>query len=216
MSINVIRQGVSLCILLFAYSLWVEGNNNKKIFVLVLFSLAFHSTSIIPFLIFLLCIFIGNFKIISYFILFYFISVFLAYLNIGFQSFSPLFLDFLGNNRRSSYFSGESYDYQIGFKTQFVIFNTIFLLIGLYVRNGILDIHLKKKYNILISYYIISSIFLFMAFQLPFSDRWGLFSWVSIPFLVIPLFYSPFLKDGIKIHYILMFIAIYVGFKFYV
>ena len=215
MSINVIRQGVSLSILLFACSLWLGDGNNRRILMLLLLSLAFHSTSIIPFLIFLFCIFWGKFKVLPYFILFYFISICLAYINIGFQNFSSIFLDFLENNSRSNYFSGEDYGYQIGFKPQFVVFNTLFLLIGLYVRNGILNIHLKNKYDILMSYYIISSIFLFMAFQLPYSDRWGLFSWFVIPFLISPLFYSPFIKRNIRIQYIVMLVLIYLGFNFY-
>ena len=54
-----------------------------------------------------------------------------------------------------------------------------------------------------------------MAFQLPFSDRWGLFSWASIPFLIIPLFYSSLFERGIKFHFILMLIFIFIGFKLY-
>lgn len=136
-------------------------------------------------------------------------------MNYGFLNISPLFLDFLDGNRRLGYLN-DDYGYQIGFKPQFVIFNTFFLFLSLYIRNSLKNDFLEKKYTQLIYYYIISSIILFMAFQLPFSDRWGLFSWIVIPFLVIPLFYSPFVKGKIKIHYILMFIAIYVGFNFYV
>lgn len=55
-----------------------------------------------------------------------------------------------------------------------------------------------------------------MAFQLPFSDRWGLFSWFIIPFLISPVFYSPFVKGNIKIHFVIMLVLIYIGFNFYV
>ena len=215
MSSNVIRQGVSLAILLFAYSLLLKEKENKRILFLVLFSLAFHSTSIIPFLIFLFSLFFYRINKNYLFILLYFISIFLSYFNFGLSNFSSVVLNFLGDDRRSSYFSGESYDYEVGFKLQFVLFNTFFLLISLYVKNRLVNPVIKKNYSILVLYYIISSIFLFMAFQLPFSDRWGLFSWIAIPFLISPLFYSPYIKGGIKFHFILMLILIYIGFKIY-
>lgn len=215
MSINVIRQGVSLSILLLSYALWIERKSNFWILFFVFLALAFHLTSIVPVLIFIVSNFFSKDKFFNFLILTYFFMILLSYLNYGFLNISTLFMDFLGGDNRAVYFADDDYGYQVGFKPQFVIFNTFFLFFSLYVRNGLKDIFLEKKYTQLISYYIISSIVLFMAFQLPFSDRWGLFSWVVIPFLVIPLFYSPFVKGGIKIHYILMFIAIYIGFNFY-
>jgi hypothetical protein len=215
MSINVIRQGVSLSILLFAYSLWVGKKNNILILFFILLSLAFHLTSIIPILIFISSIAISKFRSLNLLILIYFLFVILSYFNYGFLNFSSIFLDFLGDDRHAGYFSEESSEYIIGFKPQFVIFNTFFLLVSLYIKNKLSDSHLLTQYNILVSYYIIASIVMFMAFQLPFSDRWGLFSWCAIPLLISPLFYSPFVKEKIQIHYVLMLILIYIGFYFY-
>ncbi|MEK5754857.1 EpsG family protein [Acinetobacter variabilis] len=215
MSINVIRQGVSLSILLFSYTLWAERKSNLWILFFVFLALAFHLTSIIPILIFIVSTFFSKYKYFNFLVLIYFFMILVSYLNYGFLNISPLFLDFLGEDKRVSYFTDDDYGYQVGFKSQFVIFNTFFLLLSLYVKNRLKNDFLEKKYTQLVCYYILSSIMLFMAFQLPFSDRWGLFSWIVIPFLVIPLFYSPFVKGNIKIHYILMFIAIYVGFNFY-
>lgn len=216
MSINVIRQGVSLSILLFSYTLWVERKSNLWVLFFVFLALAFHLTSIIPILIFIVSIFFSRYKYFNFLVLIYFFMILISYLNYGFLNISPLFLDFLGEDKRAGYFTDDDYGYQVGFKLQFVIFNTFFLLLSLYVKNKLKGDFLEKKYTQLVCYYILSSIILFMAFQLPFSDRWGLFSWIVIPFLVIPLFYSPFVKGNIKIHYILMFIAIYIGFNFYV
>lgn len=216
MSINVIRQGVSLSILLFSYTLWVERKSNLWVLFFVFLALAFHLTSIIPILIFIVSIFFSRYKYFNFLVLIYFFMILVSYLNYGFLNISPLFLDFLGEDKRAGYFTDDDYGYQVGFKLQFVIFNTFFLLLSLYVKNKLKGDFLEKKYTQLVCYYILSSIILFMAFQLPFSDRWGLFSWIVIPFLVIPLFYSPFVKGKIKIHYILMFIAIYIGFNFYV
>lgn len=215
MSINVIRQGVSLSILLFSYMLWVERKSNFWILFFVFLALAFHLTSIIPILILIVSILFSRYKYFNFLVLAYFSMIFVSYLNYSFLNISPLFLDFLGEDRRSGYFTDDNYGYQVGFKPQFVIFNTFFLLLSLYVKSRLKSNFLEKKYTQLVCYYMLSSIMLFMAFQLPFSDRWGLFSWIVIPFLVIPLFYSPFVKGNIKIHYILMFIVVYVGFNFY-
>lgn len=216
MSINVIRQGVSLSILLFAYSLWVNKKNNSLVLLLIFLSFAFHLTSIIPVLIFIFSFFISKIKIFNILIFIYFLTIFISYLNYGFLNISPIFLDFLDGDRRVGYFVDEDYGYNIGFKPQFVIFNTFFLLIALYIKRKLTDDYLVTQYTTLISYYIFSSVILFMAFQLPFSDRWGLFSWFIIPFLISPLFYSPFIEGNIKIHYIIMLFLLYIGFNFYV
>lgn len=217
MSINIIRQGVALSILLFAYSLWINNKKNNGLVLLLIFlSVAFHLTSILPVLIFIFSFFISRIKIFNILIFIYFLAIFISYFNYGFLNISPIFLDFLGGDKRAGYFVDEDYGYNVGFKLQFVIFNTFFMLIALYIRRRLTDDYLVKQYSILISYYIFSSIMLFMAFQLPFSDRWGLFSWFIIPFLISPLFYSPFIKGNIKIHYIIMLFLIYIGFNFYV
>ena len=215
MSINVIRQGVSLALLLFAYSLLLRKKNNIGILFCIILALAFHLTSIIPIIIFITSFIISRIRVLNLLILIYLFMVVLSYFNYGFLNYSSVFLDFLGDDRHASYFSDEVSDYSVGFRPQFVIFNTFFLLIFLYVKNKLTDIYLLQQYEILISYYIIASAVFFMAFQLPFSDRWGLFSWCVIPLLISPLFYSPFVKEKIKIHYVLMLILIYIGFYFY-
>lgn len=217
MSINVIRQGVSLAILLYAFTLLLKKDNKIKIIIYSVVAVAFHLTSIIPILLVALSYYLStkSGKLIYFLVLLYFSVILLAFLNIGFLNIAPSLSQLLGSDGRSGYLNGETYDYVVGFKPQFVVFNTFFLLIALYIRKNLTEIELKKQYNVILIYYIIASWLLFLAFQLPFSDRWGLFSWVVIPFLIIPLFYSPYLKAKIRIHYILMLILIYVGFKFY-
>lgn len=217
MSINVIRQGVSLAILLYAFTLLLKKDNKIKIIIYSVVAVAFHLTSIIPILLIALSYYLStkSGKLIYFLVLLYFSVILLAFLNIGFLNIAPSLSQLLGSDGRSSYLNGETYDYVVGFKPQFVVFNTFFLLIALYIRKNLTEIELKKQYNVILIYYIIASWLLFLAFQLPFSDRWGLFSWVVIPFLIIPLFYSPYLKAKIRIHYVLMLILIYVGFKFY-
>jgi hypothetical protein len=215
MSINVIRQGVALAVLLFAYSLWVNKKSNIIILLCMFLSLAFHLTSIIPILLFLFSYFLGKIRIFNFLIFIYFFSIILSYYNFGILNFSSLFLDFFADDRYLDYFSEGNSEYSVGFKLQFVILNTFFLLISLYIISKLSDIKLLSQYKLLVSYYMISSVVFFMAFQLPFSDRWGLFSWCVIPLLISPLFYSPFVNEKIKIHYVLMLILIYIGFYFY-
>jgi len=217
LSINVIRQGVSLAILLYAYTLIEKKSSTIKIILLCVLSLAFHQTSIIPILVYGLSYIIskkGN-KIIIPMILLYFLAVGLALANFGFLNVAPFLADLLGGDRRTGYISGENYDYTVGFKPQFVAFNTFFLILSVYTLKRLNDKKLKTSYLRLVIYFVITSILLFLAFQLPFSDRWGLFSWISIPFLVTPLFYSPFVNGKIKIHFVLAMFLIFLGFQFY-
>lgn len=217
MTINIIRQGASLAILLYAFTLLLKQDNKIKIIIYSAVAVAFHLTSIIPILLILVSYYLSikSNKSIYLLVLLYFIILVLSFFNIGLLNISPFLSQVLGNDGRSMYISGETYDYVVGFKPQFAAFNTFFLFIASYVRKNLTNQVLKKQYNVILIYYIIASWLLFLAFQLPFSDRWGLFSWVIIPFLLIPLFYSPYLKAKIRIHYILMLILIYVGFKFY-
>lgn len=216
-SINVIRQGLSLSILLYVFTLFFKKSNKLKLLIFILLALALHLTSVIPIILILFAYYLslkGN-KVVYLLVFIYFVIIILSFINIGFANISPYLSQLLGGNERSGYISGETYDYIVGFKPQFVAFNTFFLLIALYVRKNIIDPILRKQYNLILIYYVMSSWLLFLAFQLPFSDRWGLFSWIVIPFLIIPLFYSPYVKGKIRIHYIFMLILIYIGFKFY-
>lgn len=217
MSINIIRQGLSLAILLYALTLLLQKDNKLKIAIYCLIALACHTTSVIPVLLILVSYYLSSKseKLIYFLVLLYFLIAILAFFNIGLLNISPLLLQVLGNEGRSSYITSDAGDYVVGFKAQFFAFNTFFLCIALYIRKRITENSLKNQYNVILIYYIMASWLLFLAFQIPFSDRWGLFSWVIVPFLITPLFYSPYLKGRIRIHYVLMLILIYIGFKFY-
>lgn len=223
MGINVIRQGVALSFLLLAYSLIYKQKTiillNKHIFILVLIitSILFHLTSFIAIMIFVFVniLPINNNRFFKIIIFLYFFAIVLSFFKIGFINIAPSLSELMGEDKRTAYLAGESEEYNIGFKPQFVAFNTLFLFISLHVRKNLIDSKLLKVYTRLIFYYIFASITLFFAFQFAYSDRWGLFSWISIPFLLAPLFYSPYMKGHIKIHFVFMLILIYLGFKLY-
>lgn len=218
LGINIIRQGVSLALLLVAYSFFINRQSKLKIISFVLFSFAFHSSSLIPVLIFTLIIFSKNVAIIKdkYFYLIFFLFIVLSYLNFGLLDIAPTLMDFLGSdNRRVGYLSGDDLDYRTGFRLDFIIFNTVFLFISIYAKSLIMYRDLKDIYSTIVRYYIVASCLFFMAFQLPYSDRWGLFSWVVIPLIMSPLLYSTSVKIGVRIHWIIFLILIFIGFNVY-
>lgn len=217
LSINVIRQGVSLVFILLAYSYFINKDSKLKILVSIFLSLSFHATSIVPLLIFTFCYTTLNYIKIHYYYFIYILCIVISYMNYGLANISPFLVDLIGSDeKRVGYLSGNDFGYDVGFKLQFVLFNTIFLIVALLIRKRILDPKWGFHYSFLIKYYILASSVFFMAFQLPFSDRWGLFSWFFIPLFFIPVFSSKNIKSGIKIHWILFLISTFIGLGFYV
>ena len=94
--------------------------------------------------------------------------------------------DALKGDRRNGYLDGSMVkEFEVGFKPQFVFFNTLFLFIFLLLRKyG----QKQENYDILLKVYIGLSCIFFFMFQIPYSDRWGVMSWMFIPFLLAPVF----------------------------
>lgn len=217
LSINVIRQGVSLVFILLAYSYFINKEDKLKVLVSIFLSLSFHATSIVPLLIFTFCYATLNYIKMYYYYFIYILCIFLSYMSYGLDNISPFIVDLIGSDeKRVGYLSGDDFGYDVGFKIQFVLFNTVFLIVALIIRKKILDPKWRLHYYLLIRYYILASSVFFMAFQIPFSDRWGLFSWFFIPLFFIPVFSSKNIKSGIKIHWILFLISTFIGLGFYV
>ena len=217
LSSNVIRQGISLAFIILAYSFYLNKESKSKILSSLLISIAFHATAIIPIIIFMLSVKSRKYVKSKYLYFLFFLSIFVSFINIGLADISPFLVDILGSdNRRVGYLDGSDSDYVIGFKLQFVIFNIFFLFFALFVRSKVRNNLWVFNIDLLIRYYILTSCLFFMAFQLPFSDRWGLFSWISIPLFFIPLFSSKHVKNGIRIHWIFMLILMFIGFYLYV
>ena len=170
--INIIRSGLAMpFLLLFSYNLYLK---NKKALVYACFAFGIHQTMIIPILIF--C-FIRCIKLswIWYCILYVGSSI-LSYLAIGVHRLA--FLIGLDSNKVDLYFSSGNFDYKVGFRWDFLLFNTLFLFVFLV---------LKQKDELLsyyVKYYILSSCLFFLWFYVPFSDRIGAFSWNFIPIIL--------------------------------
>lgn len=215
MSINIIRQGIAMSFLFYFLSLWVANKSTKKSLIYLVLAFLAHTTSIIPILMFLGVLYIGKRWSIYYFLVLYFVGIALSFFNVGVLNIAPFITDILGaDSRRVTYLTNESDLYTVGFKPQFVAFNTVFLGFSYYLyKSKLLENQWRLKYELLLKYFIVASFLFFMAFQIPYSDRWGLFSWMVIPVLMAPLFSA--VKNGIrsKTLVVLFFAFIYAFFE---
>lgn len=218
LAINVIRQGLSLSFLLLAYSCWLT---NKSFFVwltLLVVSVITHSTAIIAIVIFFLAFFMKRKLNLSLLIIIYFGSVILAFLDIGILTFAPFLSGFMDSgSNRVAYLTDKTDLYTTGFKPQFVVFNSVFLSLSWYALTSILkkDVLLYYNYRIIFFYYLISSVIFYMTFQIPYSDRFGLFSWIAIPLLISPYLSYEKISVRYKIPIIIFFLFIYIFFAWY-
>ncbi|SDH02892.1 EpsG family protein [Psychroflexus sediminis] len=185
LSINVVRQGNSLMFLLLAYAFILNKGSTKKIFLACLIAIFLHLTALIPIILYF---FVARFKFLKswHLLLIYIAALVLSFLNYGVLNLFPEFItELMEGDKRLSYLEEKETKYITGFKPQFAVFNTVFLLIGLYLKKYRLN---SLDFEKLLNYYILASALFFMAFQIPFSDRWGLFSWVVIPLIIGQLF----------------------------
>ena len=214
LAINIIRQGLSLAFLIFAYSLWERKQYAAYLFLLLAFIT--HTTVIIPIVVFLLLQLVAKRIPLYYFLALYVLGIVLAYLNIGLLNIASVMEVILRKDpgRLSTYFLNDDGLYQVGFKPQFVAFTTLFLGIGLYIRKQSFMVASawSTSYDQLLKYFVSVSFLFFMAFQIPYSDRWGLFAWIAIPFIVLPCFSKDFKP---KTAVIAFFIFLYAFFTLY-
>jgi len=185
LGINIIRQGVSLSFLMLGFiNFNLYTGNKKKWIIPFIIALGFHLTSIIPIVIFLFVIWAKRFKIIYFYIIFV-CAILIARMNLGVLALEGIISEILVGNRRMTYLTNESIIYEVGFKPTFVVFNTLFLIVFTIIYNAFEQ---TKMYRFLLIYYILTSALFFMTFQMPYSDRWGVISWITIPFLLSPIF----------------------------
>jgi hypothetical protein len=212
LGINVIRQGVSLSFLLLAIINYQNDNSVKKAWLLPMFiSVIFHFTSIIPIVIYFLIIFFKKIKL-KFFYFFYLVCFGLSIVSVSILSFKD-YIGFLmvDERRMSSYLSGTDEIYTIGFKPQFVAFNTFFLFYFIYIKDNFLK---DEYYDNILKYYITMSGIFFLTFQISYSDRWGLMSWIVIPILLAPVFSLQFHKKRAVITCAIL-ISIFIFFENY-
>ncbi|MET3035646.1 EpsG family protein [Chryseobacterium sp. NRRL B-14859] len=190
LGINIIRQGVSLALVLLAISYYFKNKKNTISWLLpFILAVGFHTTTVVILLLFLIIVLIKKASL-NYYYYWYFILLGISALGGSILSLGSFLSYFLVMDRKRSdyYLGGGGMDeFVVGFKVQFVAFNTIFLIIFSLINYKLLNDE-NENYKLLLKYYMLMSGIFFMMFQIPFSDRWGVMSWITIPFLLAPLF----------------------------
>lgn len=184
--INIMRQGIGLSFFLLGVSYYLEKKLlSVNMFIAFFVAVGFHFTSIIPCLFFISIILFKNVKLIYYYIL-YGIAIIVSIAKISLLDFLSFLSFLIVDERRSGYISGETDGlYTIGFKPQFVVFNTFFLFLFIWIMKYR---RMEENNLTLLKYYLMMSSVFFLTFQISYSDRWGVMSWVVIPFLLAPIF----------------------------
>lgn len=217
LGINIIRQGLSLSFLLLAYSRWINNKSIITYLLPLLLAIITHTTSVIPIAIFIVAYFLKKKGSLNFYLAIYICAIIMSFFNFGILTLAPFLKGLLEGSYRANYLTEDSDLYVTGFKPQFVVFNSVFLVFSLYIYHKILDKNgdLYKKYRIVFLYYIISNIVFFMMFQIPYSDRFGLFSWIVIPVLISPLFTYEKTLIKFKTPFVILFSLIYIFFAVY-
>lgn len=175
--VNTIRNGLAIPFIFFAIYYAAKESYRKMFFFFVVAYLC-HRTALIP-LVCTLCALIGRNISLRYFIITFIIGIGLSAAGFGFDKIP--FLATLGTEDfQSLSFEGET-TYRLGFRPSFVLYNSMFLFLFYKFSD------LKNSLDLLlIKYYITASVVFFFNFNIPFSDRIGVYSWIAIPLL----FYS--------------------------
>ncbi len=189
--INIIRNGLAIPFLLFGMY-YLNNKQLKKGIIFLFISYLCHGTILIP----IACIIlarIGNKIQLKYFLLFYVIAIGLSFVGFGFDKI--VFLDSLGGKYFERLSLVGDTTYRIGFRPDFVLYNTLFLVLFLKF------ISIKDKLSLfLIKYFILASVIFYFNFNIPFSDRIGAYSWIAIPLLFNTIIKNRF--PGKLLHYL--------------
>lgn len=207
MGMNIIRQGVANILVLYGIALYKD----RKIFIGIIFfvlGFSFQASVLFPILAWFLCRYIS----LKACVIILIISSILSILGFGLEKVGG-FLPFLSgyfDNRFDSYIDKSiSSDYVLGFRVNFFVFNWIFILIGLWIRKKIYNDELQDK---ILKTFILLSVIFFLYFNLPYSDRIGLLSWMFIPLIVLPVFRKENMNFTYKILAYFLFFFIFIIF----
>jgi hypothetical protein len=180
-TLSVIRHGLALFILYYAMSCFVRGEIFKFLIFFIISALFHMSTLLIlPFLP-LLKISEKKFYIIFFSTAILYTLGFTEYLVMAFSEITsiPLY-------QSISSYSEDNVRY-FGFNYFYFIYTIIWTCIGLYFQKKIMDKHVLCSFNNLIRVYSCLSMVLFVFGFASFSNRYGLFSWLFIPFIQVAI-----------------------------
>ena len=186
LGINIMRQGIAVSFF-FLSIYFLDKKKNILSLLLCILSISFQASMIIPVIFYIIS---TRIKAIIIPIVCFFIASVLAILNFDFPQFFktiPLIgsWSFITNRLDSIINSAERvYYYRTGFRFDFFIYNLFFAILGLFAYKKAITIF--SKYKIYLSVYLFASSIFFLMFKFPFSDRYGILSWIFIPFIFLP------------------------------
>jgi EpsG family len=187
LGMNIIRQGVAISLSLLAFQKYNQ-NKIKYSIILFLIAISFHISTFLLIFFFIISNFIKK-PTIPLIILI--ISSILSFLNFDLEPILKL-VPFLGSDYEERIIQYNELDnslgeiYKTGFRIDFFLFNWLFILIGLYLYYFNFTKNYKFYLPILYTF-MFSSSFFFLKFNQIYSDRFGVFAWILIPFIFIPL-----------------------------
>ncbi|MDH2207307.1 MULTISPECIES: EpsG family protein [unclassified Empedobacter] len=192
---NIIRQGIGLSCFLIGTAFF--ETERKKAFLLFTIGCLFHISVIIPVLFFIIAVFYRN---LNFYIFIYLLTSIIAIANLNIVDFFKE-IPLLGSvfSERAIGNGDGAIIYKIGFRPDFYLFNTLFMVIFWQVSRKI-NFKSLDDYETNLSYfftYILLSSFFFLMFSQVYSDRYGVMSWIIIPVLIIPFLKSFRRKVGI-------------------
>ena len=131
----------------------------------------------------------------------FFSSIILSFLGVGFHSIAIL----VGYGDELTKFDklAEEFGYRIGFRPDFVLFNTLFFLLGIYIYKNKLE--KKERLFVVLKFYVLTSVVFFLSFYFPYSDRMGIISWIFIPLILLEFPDTPIKYFSLKYSLIIFF-----------
>jgi hypothetical protein len=195
MGVNILRQGISCSFFALSILFFQKSRPIISCFLFVV-AFSFHASILIPAIFYLVSSRITDIK---YPLAFFLASILLAFFNFDLNSLFkniPV-LNVIFEDRLESYILQESStEYNTGFRFDFLVFNCFFAFIGLYVYITSKSMKNLAAFKNYLFCYLFTSGYFFLMFHVPFSDRFGVLSWVFIPFIVIQLVQKPINKQS--------------------
>lgn len=186
MGINILRQGVGISFFILASYFYFFKYAKTKALLLFVFAISLHLSLILYLPMYILARRIGLRTGVIILIIAIVISC-LPFNLLDTLSSLPL----VGRRMDSYLNSDNSIGYRVGFRLDFLLYNSYYILLGLYLvykGKGVIKCFLYQESLIL--YILLTAVFV-LTFKVPYSDRFGVLSWVLIPIIVFPVFYLP-------------------------
>jgi len=213
MSTNVLRQGIGSAFVMWGISIFLNRKDTNKRFIIpFLIACFFHLSLILVIIVFFLSNYLKNIKLMFLILLISIVLTFYKFDLITILNSIPLF-EFLFFDRIEGYLGENTKNYNIGFRIDFLLFNIFFVALGYYISKIIIKEKIKLYNQIYFTYILLTAYFILM-FNMPFSDRFGLLSWIFIPFLVYPIFnLSNSKSNNLKLVLVILGLSLFIIFN---